>query len=122
MQFWAVLLLCNSKNSKNGLYKCVNELESLTCCQMLSNKQYNDDTVEKYVCRENLNYKVNNNFPNSYPNDQCKVLLGNWCNSSGIDNEGNEYYNIEDDRIKILHFPQRKEYVDYLQNCDVFVS
>lgn len=83
-------------NSKNGLYKWVNEVDSLTCCQMLSNKQYNDDTVEKYVCRENLNYKVNNNFPNSYPNDQCKVLLGNWCSSSSIVN-GEEVYNIEDD-------------------------
>jgi hypothetical protein len=81
---------------KDGLYKWVSEVKPLRCCQLLQEDEYEDDTVEKYVCREYLNYKVNKSFPNLYPNDQCKVLLGNWCNSSGIDNEGNEYYNIED--------------------------
>jgi hypothetical protein len=60
-------------NVKDGLYKWISEVDKLSCCQLLSDKQYNDDTVEKHVCRENLNLKVNNNFPNSFPNDQCKV-------------------------------------------------
>lgn len=33
-----------------------------------------------------------------------------------------DYYNINDDRIKILHFPERSEYINYLQNGDVFLS
>jgi hypothetical protein len=43
---------------------------------------------------------VNNNFPNSFPNDQCKVLLGNWCGTSYIDEYKEEIYNIEDDLCK----------------------
>ena len=87
-------------NVKDGLYKWVSEVDKLSCCQLLSDKQYNDDTVEKHVCRENLNLKVNNNFPNSFPNDQCKVLLGNWCGTSYIDEYKEEIYNIEDDLCK----------------------
>lgn len=85
---------------KDGLYKWVSEVDKLRCCQLLSEKQYNDDTVEKYICRENFNLKVNNNFPNSFPNDQCKVLLGNWCGNSYIDENKQEVYNIEDDLCK----------------------
>jgi hypothetical protein len=87
-------------NVKDGLYKWISEVDKLSCCQLLSDKQYNDDTVEKHVCRENLNLKVNNNFPNAFPNDQCKVLLGNWCGSSYIDEYKEEIYNIEDDLCK----------------------
>lgn len=84
-------------NVNEGLYKWVNEVDSLRCCQLLAEEQYDDNTVENYICRENLNYKVNKAYPKSFPNDQCKILLGNWCNSSGIDKEGNDYYNIEND-------------------------
>lgn len=87
-------------NLKDGLYKWVRDVDKLSCCQLLSDKQYNDDTVEKHVCRENLNLKVNNNFPNSFPNDQCKILLGNWCATSYIDEYKEEIYNIEDDLCK----------------------
>lgn len=87
-------------NVVDGLYKWISEIDKLRCCQLLSDKQYNDDTVEKYICRENYNLKVNNSFPNSFPNDQCKVLLGNWCGSSYIDEYKQEVYNIEDDLCK----------------------
>ena len=33
-----------------------------------------------------------------------------------------EYYNLTDDRIKVIHFPPRDEYIDLLKSCDVFVS
>ncbi len=33
-----------------------------------------------------------------------------------------EYYGLTDDRIKILHFPPRDEYISLLKNCNVFVS
>jgi hypothetical protein len=85
---------------KDGLYKWVSEIDKLRCCQLLSDQQYNDDTVEKYVCRDNFNLKVNNNFPDSFPNDQCKTLLGNWCGTSYIDEYKQEVYNIEDDLCK----------------------
>jgi len=33
-----------------------------------------------------------------------------------------EYYNLVDDRIKILHFPPREEYIGILKSSNVFVS
>jgi len=33
-----------------------------------------------------------------------------------------EYYGLSDDRIKILHFPPREEYIKILKSCDSFVS
>jgi autotransporter strand-loop-strand O-heptosyltransferase len=33
-----------------------------------------------------------------------------------------EHYGLSDDRIKILHFPPREEYIRILKSCDVFVS
>jgi autotransporter strand-loop-strand O-heptosyltransferase len=33
-----------------------------------------------------------------------------------------KHYGLEDDRIKILHFPPREEYIRLLKSCDVFVS
>jgi len=33
-----------------------------------------------------------------------------------------EHYDLMDDRIKILHFPPREEYVNLLKSCDAFVS
>lgn len=33
-----------------------------------------------------------------------------------------KYYNLENDKLKVIHFPKRNEYVSYLQNGDVFVS
>ena len=33
-----------------------------------------------------------------------------------------EHYGLTDDRIKILHFPPREEYIQLLKSCDAFVS
>jgi autotransporter strand-loop-strand O-heptosyltransferase len=33
-----------------------------------------------------------------------------------------KHYGLEDDRIKILHFPPREEYIRLLKSCNVFVS
>jgi autotransporter strand-loop-strand O-heptosyltransferase len=33
-----------------------------------------------------------------------------------------EHYGLSDDRIKILHFPPREEYIKLLKSCDAFVS
>ena len=33
-----------------------------------------------------------------------------------------EHYGLSDDRIKILHFPPREEYIQLLKSCDAFVS
>jgi autotransporter strand-loop-strand O-heptosyltransferase len=33
-----------------------------------------------------------------------------------------KHYGLEDDRIKILHFPPREEYIRLLKSCSVFVS
>ena len=33
-----------------------------------------------------------------------------------------KHYGLEDDRIKVLHFPPREEYIRLLKSCNVFVS
>ena len=33
-----------------------------------------------------------------------------------------EHYGLNDDRIKIVHFPPREEYIQLLKSCDAFVS
>jgi autotransporter strand-loop-strand O-heptosyltransferase len=33
-----------------------------------------------------------------------------------------KHYGLDDERIKILHFPSRTEYIDILKSCDSFVS
>ena len=33
-----------------------------------------------------------------------------------------KYYNLEDERIKVIHFPSRTEYIDILKSCNVFLS
>jgi autotransporter strand-loop-strand O-heptosyltransferase len=33
-----------------------------------------------------------------------------------------KHYGLEDERIKVLHFPSRTEYIDILKSCDSFVS
>lgn len=33
-----------------------------------------------------------------------------------------EHYGISDERVKVLHFPSRKDYVEILKSCHVFVS
>lgn len=75
---------------KDGVYDWIPKIDSLTCCQLLSDKQYEDDTVELLVCREHLDYKITNDFPNSFPNQQCKNILSKWCGES----QKNEYYNL----------------------------
>lgn len=33
-----------------------------------------------------------------------------------------KHYNLEDDRIKIVHFPSRTDYIDIIKSCNCFVS
>jgi autotransporter strand-loop-strand O-heptosyltransferase len=33
-----------------------------------------------------------------------------------------KHYGLEDDRIKVLHFPSREDYINILKSCDCFVS
>ena len=33
-----------------------------------------------------------------------------------------KHYGLEDERIKVLHFPSRTDYIDILKSCDCFVS
>ena len=66
-------------------------------------------------------------FTDTFDKSEDVELILSVDNNFATDGLGNtenrlKHYNIEDERIKILHFPQRKEYVDYLQNCDVFIS
>ena len=48
---------------------------------------------------------------NPFSNDELKTT-----------EERLKHYNLEDDRIKIVHFLPRAEYIDILKSCNVFVS
>lgn len=76
-------------NIPKGLYnKWLPSIEPLRCCQLLSDQQYEPDSIEDYVCRNNLEYVVQNSFPNAYPNGLCREVLQEHCNNKdNIDGE-----------------------------------
>jgi len=52
------------------------------------------------------------------------VSVDNPFSNDGLNSteERLEHYGFTDDRIKILHFPPREEYIKILKSCDAFVS
>ena len=52
------------------------------------------------------------------------VSVDNPFSNDGLNSteERLKHYGLEDDRIKILHFPPREEYIRLLKSCSVFVS
>ena len=52
------------------------------------------------------------------------VSIDNPFSNDGLNSteERLKHYGLEDDRIKILHFPPRSEYINLIKSCDVFVS
>ena len=80
-------------NIPRGLYnKWLPSIEPLRCCQLLSDQQYEPDSIEDYVCRNNLEYVVQNSFPNAYPNGLCREVLQEHCNNKD---------NIDEDLCKM---------------------
>ena len=66
-------------------------------------------------------------FLKAFPNNQDVELLLNVENPYPVDGmnsteERLKYYGLEDDRIKILKFLNRKEYIQLLQNSDALIS
>lgn len=64
-----------------------------------------------------------NTFDKSEPVDLI-VSVDNPFSNDNLNSteERLEHYGLSDDRIKILHFPPRDEYISLLKNCNVFVS
>lgn len=62
-------------------------------------------------------------FDKSEPVDLI-VSIDNPFSNDGFNSteERLSHYGLNDDRIKILHFPSRAEYVDILKSCNVFLS
>lgn len=52
------------------------------------------------------------------------VSIDNPFSNDGFESteERLKHYGLDDERIKILHFPSRQDYIDILKSCDVFVS
>lgn len=66
-------------------------------------------------------------FLNTFTNDEPVDLIISVDNPfSGDDLETTEnrlkHYGLEDDRIKVVHFPSREDYIKILKSCDVFLS
>ena len=66
-------------------------------------------------------------FIKTFNNNEPVELIVSVDNPFSNDNlnsteERLKYYGLEDDRIKILHFPPREEYIRLLKSCSVFVS
>jgi autotransporter strand-loop-strand O-heptosyltransferase len=64
-----------------------------------------------------------NTFDKDEPVDLI-VSVDNPFSNDGLNSteERLEYYGFTDDRIKILHFPPREDYIKILKSCDAFVS
>lgn len=62
-------------------------------------------------------------FDKSEPVDLI-VSIDNPFSNDGFKNteERLSNYGLQDNRIKVIHFPPRNEYIDILKSCDVFVS
>ncbi len=62
-------------------------------------------------------------FDNNEPVELI-VSVDNPFSNDGLNSteERLKHYGLEDDRIKILHFPPREEYIRLLKSCSVFVS
>jgi len=76
-------------NLPGRLYnKWIPSVDKLRCCQLLSDQQYEPDSIEEYVCKNQLDYIVKNSFPNAYPNAKCRSVLTEHCNKlENIDGE-----------------------------------
>jgi autotransporter strand-loop-strand O-heptosyltransferase len=66
-------------------------------------------------------------FINTFEKDEPLDLLVSVDNPFSNDGmktteERLKFYGLEDDRIKVLHFPSRTDYVDILKSCHCFVS
>lgn len=66
-------------------------------------------------------------FVNTFNKDEDVELIvsvDNPFSNDGLNSteERLKHYGLEDDRIKILHFPPREEYIRLLKSCNVFVS
>jgi len=57
-------------------------------------------------------------------NVELIVSVDNPFSNDGLNSteERLKHYGLDDDRIKILHFPPREEYIRLLKSCNVFVS
>lgn len=66
-------------------------------------------------------------FINTFDKDEPVDLIISVDNPFSGDNmktteERLKHYGLNDDRIKIVHFPPREEYIQLLKSCDAFVS
>ncbi len=66
-------------------------------------------------------------FVNTFDKNESVELIvsvDNPFSNDGLNSteERLKHYGLEDDRIKILHFPPREEYIRLLKSCSVFVS
>jgi len=64
-----------------------------------------------------------NTFTNDEPVDLI-VSIDNPFSGDGLETTENrlKYYNLDDERIKIVHFPVREDYIKILKSCNVFLS
>ena len=75
-------------NVKDGLYQWIADIDTVKCCSTLTDEQYDKDSVEKKVCEISFGLDVRNEFPNVYPNGNCKLILADHCNKvENIDSE-----------------------------------
>ena len=66
-------------------------------------------------------------FLNTFGMDEKVDLIVSVDNPFSIDGlesteERLKHFGLEDDRIKVLHFPSREEYINYIQQGNVFLS
>jgi len=104
------------------------------------NTFYPDDTVTHPLTKDKFTFflagrwdyrksikEVIETFVNTFDKNESVELIvsvDNPFSNDGLNSteERLKHYGLEDDRIKILHFPPREEYIRLLKSCSVFVS
>jgi hypothetical protein len=83
-------------NIPGMLYNWTSNVNDIQCCSLISDEQYDLESIESYICKTDKQYVVKNDFPYSYPNDKCRTqILEPYCNSKIPNNQGE--FNISND-------------------------
>lgn len=106
----------NWNETRRQLYKKYNIPEDKFCFMIFGRWDYRKSTTEMFQA-----------FLEEFKNNDDVVLIASVDNpfpSDGIETteERLKHYKVESDKIRILHFPPREEYIQWIRSGNVFLS
>ena len=86
------------KYNRDRVYNWVENVKNdpYYCCNLVSDSQYDPESIEAFYCRNNLEYQVDGNFPDtSIPNQKCRNdILTPYCNAN-FNKKDNKYFHYD---------------------------